>query len=83
MMKVVTAIDSSTDRVHRYINNGIFLDGRTKTLKGHGLTQQHQVTPTGNTNKNKGSKEKEVEENTNIAGFCVKEDYHYTKWMEH
>ena len=33
--------------------------------------------------KNKGSKDKEVEGNTNITGFCIKEDYHYTKWMEH
>ena len=81
--KVVTVVDPSTNRVHRYIDNGIFLDERTKTLKGHGLTQQHQVTPTGHTNKNKGSNDKEGEGNTNIIGFCIEEDYHYTKWMEH
>ena len=34
--KVATAVDSSTGRVHRYINNGVFLDGRIKTLKGYG-----------------------------------------------
>ena len=81
--KLVTVVDPSTDRVHRYIDNGIFLDGRTKTLKEHGLTQHNQVTPTGHTNKNKGSKDKEIEGYTNITGFCIKEDYHYTKWMEY
>ena len=81
--KLVTVVDPSTDRVHRYIDNGIFLDGRTKTLKGHGLTQQHQVTATRHVNKNKGSKDREGEGNNNITGFCIKEDYHYTKWMEH
>ena len=81
--KMVTVVDPSTDRAHRCIDNGVFLDGRTKTLKGHGLTQHHQVTATGHTNKNKGSKDKEVEGNNNITGFCIKEDCHHTKWMEH
>ena len=81
--KVVTVVDPSTDRVHRHIDNGIFLDGRTQTLKGRRLTQKHQVTPTGHTNKNKGSKDKEVEGNTNITGFCIEEDCHCTEWMEH
>ena len=79
--KVVTAVDSSTDRVHRYIDNGVFLDGRTKTLKGYGLTQQQQTASTEHTNKKKESKE--VVGNCGIAEFCIKEDYHYNKWMKH
>ena len=79
--KVVAAVDSSTDRAHRHINNGVFLDGRTKTLKGYGLTQQQQIASTEHTSKKKESKE--VEGNRDIAKFCIKEDYHYKKWMKH
>ena len=83
-MRVVTAIDSSTDKVHRYIDNGTFWDGRAKTLKECGMTQQHPTTSTRHTNKTeKGDKENALEGNKSIAGFCRKEDYHYTKWMQH
>ena len=44
--KVVMVVDPSTDRAHRHIDNGVFLDGRTKTLKGYGLTQQQQIALT-------------------------------------
>ena len=65
--EMVTAVDSSADRVHRHIDNGVFLDGRAKTLKGHGLTQQQQTASTEHTNKKKESKE--VERNGGIANF--------------
>ena len=45
------------------------------------LTQQQQIAPIEHTNKKKESKE--VEGNRGIANFCIKEDYHYNKWMEH
>lgn len=41
--KVVSVVDSKTDQVHRYVDNGLFLDGRAKTLKKCGLN------PTGRT----------------------------------
>ena len=79
----VTAVDSSTDRVCRCVDNGVCLDGRAKTLKECGLGRQHQVTPSGHINKNKESKDKEVEVNISMANFCIKEHYLYNKWMEH
>ena len=36
--KVVARVDWKTNQVHLYIDNGLFLDGRRKTLKKHGLT---------------------------------------------
>ena len=38
MVRWVTAIDSTTNRAHRYLDNGVFLDGRSKTLNGCNIT---------------------------------------------
>ena len=70
--KVVTVVDPSTDREHRHIDNGVFLDGRTKTLKGHGLTQQHQITPTRHANKNKDPTTKKLKETPTSLVFALK-----------
>ena len=78
--KVVSVVDSKTDRVHRYVDNGVFLDGRSKTLTKHGVGSRTQGVATVHTSNQ--SKDKEIRGNRGITEFCIKEDYHYNKWME-
>ena len=36
-MKIHFVADSTTDRVYRYVDNGVFFDGRRKTLAKYGV----------------------------------------------
>lgn len=86
MMKVIREFDKfSNNNYVMYIDNGVFLDGRDKALKEHGL-QRKPVTPTSSAELSsktpkKSKKEREREGNKGVTGCCSK-DYHCDKWME-
>ena len=45
--KIVYVIDCSTDKTHKYVDNGVFFDGRRKTLEGYGKHQQLPAPTSG------------------------------------
>ncbi len=63
-MKKVAIINPTNDRIYVYIDNGVFFDGRLKTLKAFG-SKQSSVASTTLFKKCKDSKD------SSIVKFCV------------
>ena len=71
--KVAWIVDSKTDTVNRYVDNGVFYDGRQKTLQNSDKNRRR----TGVVRKSSsptGSK--------NITQFIRKEGISYNDWMK-
>ena len=72
--KVAWIVDSKTDTVNRYVDNGVFYDGRQKTLQNSDKNQRRTGVVVRKSSSPTGSK--------NITQFTRKEDYHYNDWMK-
>ena len=75
MTEIVWVVDSKTDRVHPYVDNGVFYDGRKKALNIAAKTQETQA-------KNPPKRKKPPTRSKNITQFTIKEDHHYNEWMK-
>ena len=71
--KIIWRVDPKTDTVQKFVDNGVFLDGRKKTLDG-AVKNSCKTTGTRKGSNPTGSK--------NTTQFTFKEDCHCSEWMK-
>ena len=72
--EIIWRVDPKPDTIQKFIDNGVFLDGRKKTLDEAVVENSHKTTGARKGSNLTGSK--------NMTQFTVKEDYHYSEWMK-
>ena len=71
--KIIWRADPKTDTIQKFVGNGVFLDGRKKTLDG---AVKNSCNTTGT---RKGSN---LTGSNDTIQFTVKGDYHCSEWMK-